>query len=67
MPQFPILYGSCLISMNTSLGCLPGIYQRMDRGKQAGIDDDGETSIHVGMYARASFDKAETEVVDGVR
>jgi hypothetical protein len=55
--------------MNISLGHLLGLHQhqRINRGKQAGIDDDGETSIHVGMYARASFDKAETEVVDGVR
>jgi len=53
--QFLILYESCLVFMNTALGCLLGIHQRMDRGKQGGIDDDGETSIHVGDVCTCVF------------
>jgi hypothetical protein len=65
--RFPILFESCLMFMNTSLNYLLGMHQRMNRGKQAGIDDDGELPFTWGTHARASFDKAETEVVDGVR
>lgn len=61
MLRFPILFESCLFFMNI---CLVYNNKWTEASKLVLIDDDPFTW---GIDARASFDKAETEAVDGVR